>query len=1568
MKIYGGVNMATNNFLYKSLADLEKLASTYKTSVVKDLAKKVDPVYTMGDISKMDFENISTFLVNAIVKDSKIIDQNESIYSNEFSELMKKYFTDSLSIDDIVQLRKFVINYNNLSFQYMVNNVGSYVFGLAPDFSGNDLAPDSSGIDPLSFIGKLITSIKNKINYLAINAIDQETKKTISEWFGGTVVSTHSKYKLSEFLVYLDTSKIVEALVILMVISYLSEVTNEGIYSVDSSGDVVYDSTVSFSKESFYIQNINKIPSIIRDFNFSNKTATVIKEPISNSDSSNKIESLIIKDDINTIILKMPLKLLNSSDVVIDVYNPITVNGTTITFLSLFSQLRTNLLNFIDLIDIPSASLTTIKGIDPVFYNFNLSYFFNTSNTSQKLLVQSMSNSVKETAATFYYKDRIIDNYYTTETETEKRSANLLEISNTQAGDQLVFIDVKGVDFSSYTTAQITELRSAFLITDETKVLGNYQPDSGSPLNNKLTYTVIYKELNPVLRSLCLIDVQEYKFSRLFKGYSYNEKTILEVNRVENISYLTSLNSLYKNYEETEEVFEIETSLRYKYLFSNMYMARISDESDIIGYYVGDNTELSSFTNNYGFYDYQKMEIQKFLEIYKVTRDYYYKVLLNKSFIQDDTYFLYEKLYIAWVAIERFLTSKIENLKDLDMLNDTDIYNFLESYGLGVLNQYDFFLGSKDYKVNIIKNFTNLNKLKGSKDVIDLLARMFDVGDVLVNINKFLLVDEVELTYDNGVNFNLSINDGDIEINNESIDIKVYDEDRIYYYNEEFVDADGEELATPTTDYMFDEENYKLYDINMVEKSFVTRSTIPSASEQGYNALTIYFNEVTELFYLGTTPKTYTNVSVVSDLPVNIATGDVFYIISKGKFYRKNNSGLEVISAAEYIPSIIEKNAGIKLDTQSLSYARLRKYDGFIFYTGSSATNNLELKRYIFLNNRLLNVTFRILNDFPKEKYTINVPWKRILIKTGRLTSTDIERKTSMLYYYKDGNLNNDKVFLELDNYFLNYFNYDLSKDLVLTLQKSSKEDTPEFKFIEVPYISDNGSREINNNLGIGTKYNSFLEINEFEKIDPYWTKENVPSELLREIGLDAVETKYLSLIISENIYKQYVISRYVLSTIEYLDTFLFSEDSNSIVDKIEIESGLFSRQSLYNYYNIIKVLFKTVLRLFSERIEGSVPTTNSSFVKYYGLNPSTNWSFLETYLSDRINNFDLIKNEFLKDIVSVNSNGSSPEEYNKFNIYKKKDPAEFINFGNALFYKKDSIDGSSKVLNNVSSILANSLFSTHKLNSSISQQNSGQYVLELLENLNWIRISGSSSNSTKNQNMFSYFLSKYYDISYLPSGDFPSGGVDRSNIYFQIIEKIIKFPIDMIDGLLHESFLRENINRNKDFIDLATGIFENVYMVNAVNGKDPAFVTPVSFASADVNTFLEQALNILNNGTNNGESLDVILDSELDELILNYSEKLIAILGSLESIFSAEVFMQIQFSLKDNEQKTLDFVKQAIELFLSYTSQLYSSKFVKEYKTVSESPLFSESIKHKLTQTRTDYVLYDEKLEIKEV
>jgi hypothetical protein len=1590
MKVYGGVNMATNKFYYKSLSELQKLAESYKTNLIPNLTTRQDPVYTIADVSKTEFDNITTFLYNSVVKDAKLIERNESIYSLEFSSYLMKYFGEGLSLSDVVSLKKFVDSYNLTSFQYMVNNINSYVFGLTTA---------SREIDPLSFIGKMTTDIKNKLTYITEKSQNQSIKKNVVEWFGG-VSNIGSNFNIKEFLRYLNDSKIVEAIVILMIASYLSE---EGVYQYDES--LTRNNNLKFSTENFYVNNINNITLNTRDQYFTNKTAIVTEESVVNG----KLQSIEIRNDNGSLVLKMPFKLLTNNNITVENYNyiddsilntNIASGVVTISFDNLFLQLKSNLLEFIDLIKI--EDFTGINNINQELYNSNISYFLDSTAIS---LVLNLTKDIQEIVQTFYYKDKIIDNFYANINEEEKRDAGVVEQSKAQSGEQITIIDVKGLDFSSYSQLQLSEVRSLFNVTFEEGQVGSFTVDTDTDNERlvRLTYTLIYKELNPVLRQLILSDIQEYKFARLFKEYNYNEKLILELNKTEGISFLNTLENVYRSYSEQNLVFDLEDSLRYRYFYSNVHIARLSDESDIIGYYIGDNTPQSSFTNNYGYYDYQKIEIMNFLEVYKTTRDYYYRVLLNKSFIQDDTYFLYEKLFIGWVAIERFLTLKLDNLRDPDSLNDVDIYNFLESYGLGILNQYDFFLGSKNYKTNIIKNFASLNKLKGSKDVIDLLGSIFDVGDVLVDINKFLLIDIslIDISDQNTLSENIDIFtdtlDGQsyelkykLNSSNISTGIKVYDLDRIYYFNGKFVNADGEEKTIESTiNYIFDEENYKLYSfsttngvVTITPVSFTIRSTVPSPSEQGFDEDIIYFNEIIEAFYLGSKPQTYTNVSVVSDLPRTLNDGDIFYITSKNNFYRKNNKTCELFKAYNYFPSIIEENIGLKLDIFSSTYRDLSVYDGFVFYTGSIATNNLSLKRYSFLENAIQDLTFIITSNIPKEKYVIDVPWWRFLIKAEFVTRQEYERNI-LLYNYIDNNLNNDKIYLDVNNYILSSFDFNIPEQQAkkLNLIKATKELSSGLRFLEVPYSSDNGTREIQSRLESAVPYNSFLEINDLEKIDPYWTKENVPEETLKEIGLDVVETKYLSLIISENIYKKYITSRYILSTIEYLET-IFVSEGISIADNIEIEAGLFQNETLYNYYQVVKVLFKTVLKLYSARVEEIAPTINLTLKKYYGINQNINWDFLEGnegYFAKYINDFLSIKDEFLNNSVSSSSAGSNPEIFNKFNLYTK-DNTKWRSFdNNALFYNEEKVIENTKPLTAIATILRNSLFSTHKLNQNIVQQNSGEYVLELFENLNWLRISGSDGNpqiATKSKNFLNLFTSRFYDINYNAA---PNISIkDRSQVYFNIIEKIVKFPVDYIDGLLNDIFIRENINRNKPFVELAELIFNNVYMVDGtpvLNGEvtvgftDPALVTNQTFEGKnEILEFLENALEILNSGTDNGDNINELNSTELDELIAIYSEKLINILGSLETIFSGETLMQISFALRENEQQTLDFLKQAIELFLSYTTQLYSTRFIREYRTPSESPIFSEKVTHRLNQNKADYALYDEKLEIKEV
>jgi len=1138
---------------------------------------------------------------------------------------------------------------------------------------------------------------------------------------------------------------------------------------------------------------------------------------------------------------------------------------------------------------------------------------------------------------------------------------------------QLTFIDVKGIDFSN--SSLLAEARSLF-----SNQLG---PIIGDEQNTtrKLTYTVLYKELNPALRSACLFDIQEYIFARLFASLSYNKTFVFESNR-KGVSFLDTINILYRNYRENKEIFFIDSAFnRYRFFSNNIYMTRISEESDIVGYYVGDGTAESAFTNNYGSVDYQKVEILNFLDIYKTTRDYYYRVLLNKSFIFDDAYNLYEKLLIGWIAIERFLTSKISNLKDPDYYNSTDIFNFLESYGLGVLNQFNFFLGSKDYKTSIIKNFTNLIKLKGSKDIIELLLKIFDIGDTTIEIDKYLLVDQVNKLYIESNTFKLSTivssSKNYLAIGENptgtGTGILIYDPARIYYHGGTFKTSDGT-AATVSTTYVFDEENYILYTKSenvLTQKAFTFVNRIPLSLASGV----VVYNELNEVFYIGTstTPSTITSitrVSVVDTLPAETisrdiltgTSGSIYVLTGSTTFYEKVSSGWEKLNVSDYYPDVIKNNVGLNITGNSALSRTLEVYNNYLFYIRNSITNALELYRYLYFSNTISRISFIERLSLPKEPGVIDVPFWRLLIKQGYVTRNVYENFTPMVYKLQTDSESGNRVFLEINNYVNNYFGKSFAAVTILVQPKAVITNS-NLKFVEVPYSSENGTREILSNIDSATAYVPFLERSETEKNDIYWTKENVPEDTLKEIGLDSVETKYLSLTISENIYRRYVTARYILSAIEYLEgKFDITGQTESVISRIKIDSGadLFGEVSLYDFFQAIKVQFKALLKMYEKQID-ETPSVNVSttFKRYYGINSTYNWQSLETYLASRINNFSSISSEFLTDLYKIGED--TPVSYNKFNLYKKT--SEYFSFGTSRSYRKDSVVSNTKELNNVSELLKNSLYSTHKINRDISQENSGEFVLNLFEDLNTIRIADGD-------NLWNYFLSKFYDNDYSPiNNDVLAPQIanvlpDKSELYFKIIERMILFPIQYFDGLLNQAYINENVNLNKDFVDLSELIFKDVYTVEAdENDQDPAFFTKTEFEEdSQIETFLTEPLSVLD-----GTYVYTVDDEEFEEILGEASERLLISINSLSSIFASEQFMQFSFSLKENERRTLGFVETAIRLFLSYTSQLYSSSFRRKYDTISESSPLSERVIHNLETNRLDMVFYDEKLDIRE-
>ena len=244
--------------------------------------------------------------------------------------------------------------------------------------------------------------------------------------------------------------------------------------------------------------------------------------------------------------------------------------------------------------------------------------------------------------------------------------------------------------------------------------------------------SIIYKEFNPVLREIGFLDLIDCLLSYATNDQLFNTDNHEISNNIDNwirsvlISSSGDLNNFQRVFLTPIVIQNVLPSLKF-----NCYKARRAREADIIRYFSG--TFL-----NYGVTSTEINEITNFIEIYEETRDYFYRNLLNKALIGEDNYQGMERMFITTYSIERFISSKLDNLRDIDLYNARDIHNFLVSYGLKSIDGIKFSTALESKK-RIIYNYKDLMKLKGSDSVVKILLNAFNTEDTEVELSKYLI-------------------------------------------------------------------------------------------------------------------------------------------------------------------------------------------------------------------------------------------------------------------------------------------------------------------------------------------------------------------------------------------------------------------------------------------------------------------------------------------------------------------------------------------------------------------------------------------------------------------------------------------------------------------------------------------------------------------------------------------------------------------------------------------------------------------------------------------------------------
>lgn len=249
---------------------------------------------------------------------------------------------------------------------------------------------------------------------------------------------------------------------------------------------------------------------------------------------------------------------------------------------------------------------------------------------------------------------------------------------------------------------------------------------------NYITIGILYKEFNPLIRDISFRDLMDPiigTIPNIFATTQINNTS----NQIIDANLCTKIESQIKNTTDNFIKVFYSNSLKEMLLSlkSNPYKIRRARESDIIGYFSG------SFIG-YGLNNTERTEIMDFIDIYEETRDYFYRNLLNKALIKEDNYNPMEKLFITTYSIERFISSKIDNIRDIDSFNANDIKNFLISYGLKAIEDFKF-SSSLESKKRIIYKYKDLMKMKGSDSVISILLSAFNTEDIEAKLEKYLI-------------------------------------------------------------------------------------------------------------------------------------------------------------------------------------------------------------------------------------------------------------------------------------------------------------------------------------------------------------------------------------------------------------------------------------------------------------------------------------------------------------------------------------------------------------------------------------------------------------------------------------------------------------------------------------------------------------------------------------------------------------------------------------------------------------------------------------------------------------
>ena len=699
-------------FNFSNIDELKNYAETMNTTVPENISKilsreKFNDNYKIYGESYNDFINIGTFYMNSYVKDSMYLDNVDYEYSDfgkEFKEYMIKYYDQGLTNNEIKNLLTKIMTYNENIIEKVRKAPILYLF--------------NTNNGPYDFLSALLNKIKEELkekykgDALKLQKLDEYfTLFNRAEYHVLTkILDSFSDFKVG---VGLDSNN-----------EYFSNITGEN----------------GFLKTVYEIKRITGAKLEKTEIYKSVKVEG--KEILAHDSSGNRIDFRKVYD-----YTYLYNKTSDKEDI-IRAIDSITTYGIEDTKEA----------------DIGDKELICDETKQPIIYtdSNNIKHYFcktvlinkfkDTAETESEIetdITNLLSNKTYSLFIRRYMDAKINSMKILYEIEESKAAITKLVASYEEANkvykyDLVTPFNLMAVSLTEQETEEWKEIISN---DDDFRPRITYlEVPNTSQIVNKFDIGIIYKELNPNYRDALLSDYVDYMlgvlscYNYLTVTVSSNSTVIINPDLDKVLRDMKINNNFFLLYDK-------EILKRVINLYTNNYLARKSSELDIIRFFADSQSLDQELTFiGYGSKSVDKDEIYSFLDIYNSVRHYYFTRLLNKSFINDTYYTSFEKFFLGLVAIEKFLSSRISNLRNVDKFTDEDVHNFLLSYGLKSIDESAVFSNQIEYKKDIIKNYNTLMKSKGSLNCLNKLYEIFTSRTDGLNLSRYYLVND----YDTG--------------------------------------------------------------------------------------------------------------------------------------------------------------------------------------------------------------------------------------------------------------------------------------------------------------------------------------------------------------------------------------------------------------------------------------------------------------------------------------------------------------------------------------------------------------------------------------------------------------------------------------------------------------------------------------------------------------------------------------------------------------------------------------------------------------------------------------------------